>query len=531
MNKTIIININSIVFHIEEDAYDTLRSYMIEIKRHFGSSEDSREILEDIENRIAEMFSEKIEKGKKEVISAADVEEVVAQMGRVNDFEEPSVPHGDFFEEEETIIDADYGNSRKLMRDMDDKVFGGVCSGLGHFFGTESKWVRILFVLFVMLGGSGILLYVILWIVMPKALTRADKMAMRGEQANLQNFKKSYEEELRDGFSTTREYVNRTASSTGEVFGRFFSVFGKAIAILIIVVLGLTIFGLIIGMITLGLGVLGLTDTMIPPLKLLTSAEAPLALLSGFLAIVIPFIALFYLFIRIAFKQNPMNHYLSLAMFSIWLMSIVGVIYYSVSVQQDFREKSTIKVEKELVAHDVYYFDEKDVRVIEAKTDVDKKSKFSMEIDRQNLRDFLRANIGIRFESLDSLTTPYIQYSYSANGKTYQKAADRASKIDYQAVQEGSKIHFSSHFSLQPEELERNQRVVASVFLPMGAKVIIASSLRYKLQDVSYSACQRESEEGRRAKYTEWEMGANGLVCLGELQEPDATKTGEVSST
>src|SRR5690606_17912255 len=88
MNKTIIININSIVFHIEEDAYEILRHYMIDIKKHFGRTTDSDEILQDIENRIAEMFSERIQAGKKEVISSLDVEEVIAQMGRVSDFEE-----------------------------------------------------------------------------------------------------------------------------------------------------------------------------------------------------------------------------------------------------------------------------------------------------------------------------------------------------------------------------------------------------------------------------------------------------------
>ena len=81
MNKTIIININSIVFHIEEDAYETLRTYMIDIKRHFSQSADSGEILLDIENRVAEMFMERIQQGKKEVISRQDVQEVIRQMG------------------------------------------------------------------------------------------------------------------------------------------------------------------------------------------------------------------------------------------------------------------------------------------------------------------------------------------------------------------------------------------------------------------------------------------------------------------
>src|SRR5690606_2556989 len=233
MNKTIIININSIVFHIEEDAYEILRSYMIEIKRHFGNSEDSREILEDIENRIAEMFSERIQSGRKEVINHEDVSQVIGQMGRVSDFEtelgqEPLTDSSDFSsadpkapnqEDHATDTEPNYipfMTSKKLMRDMDDKVFGGVCSGLSHYFNIDSKWVRIIFVLFFLFGGSGILLYLVLWAVMPKAMNRADKLAMRGEQANLHNFKKSYDAEMKDGrenFTGTEEHTNRGARS------------------------------------------------------------------------------------------------------------------------------------------------------------------------------------------------------------------------------------------------------------------------------------------------------------------------------
>src|SRR5690606_36128017 len=200
MNKTIIININSIVFHIEEDAYDVLRSYMIDIKKHFGNTRESKEILEDIENRIAEMFSERIHTGRKEVINLEDVQQVIEQMGRVSDFEENDEPIGaEGFRQERRAGQAPHLEyvGKKLMRDPDDKILGGVCSGLGHYFGIEPVWLRVLLALFFLLGGSGVLVYIILWIVMPLAETRADKMAMRGENPNLQNFKKSFDEELK----------------------------------------------------------------------------------------------------------------------------------------------------------------------------------------------------------------------------------------------------------------------------------------------------------------------------------------------
>src|SRR5690554_1218182 len=159
MNKTIIININGIIFHIEEDAYEVLQTYMTAVKRHFGYSPDSNEIVSDIENRIAEMFSERINQ-QKAVITMQDVTEVTAQMGDISDFEE-------FGEEGEENGDSSYhyqtySGNRTLFRDPDDKVIGGVCSGLGHYFDIEVKWIRVAFILLFVLGGSGFLLYIIL---------------------------------------------------------------------------------------------------------------------------------------------------------------------------------------------------------------------------------------------------------------------------------------------------------------------------------------------------------------------------------
>src|SRR5271154_3170186 len=87
MNKTIIININGIVFHIEVDAYEILKNYMTDVKRHFSNSADSLEITTDIENRIAEMFTEILATDNKQVIVEQDVNAVIGQMGTVADFE------------------------------------------------------------------------------------------------------------------------------------------------------------------------------------------------------------------------------------------------------------------------------------------------------------------------------------------------------------------------------------------------------------------------------------------------------------
>ena len=134
MNKTIIININGIVFHIEEDAYEVLKSYMTDVKRHFLNSADSHEITTDIENRIAEMFSEMLSRENRQVIVEADIKAVINQMGTVEDFEhadEDAVPNP-------RPNTYDYtGGTRTLFRDPDYRIVAGVCAGLDRSGGAR----------------------------------------------------------------------------------------------------------------------------------------------------------------------------------------------------------------------------------------------------------------------------------------------------------------------------------------------------------------------------------------------------------
>lgn len=536
MNKTIIININSIVFHIEEDAYETLRSYMIDIKKHFGNSAESKEILEDIENRIAEMFNERIQTGRKEVINLEDVQQVIGQMGRVRDFEDSEETAGEFRQEQAR---PNFGGGehvgRKLMRDPDDKVLGGVCSGLAHYFGMEPRWIRVLLVLFVLIGGSGFLVYVILWIVMPLAETRADKMAMRGEVPNLQNFKKSFDEEVKtfsENFSGAGEQISRGARTAGNALGGCLGFIGKMIAWLMLIYTGLSILGMFIFYVFNMMNLFGLENPILfPPLQILSPDDAVIALSLGFMAATIPFLALFLWLVRILFKTDKLNNYLSLTMFAVWIVSVVGVIYYCVYAAQDFREKSTINVQKNITPQKLYYFTEKDVRVLDASEKDSLRSKFNIQIDGQDLRNHLHTNIGIYFESIDSLSQPYIQYSYSAKGKTYQLAAERAKNIVYESVQEGNTVLFPSHFILKRNELDRDQYVRATVYLPRGSRVVLHREIENKVRDVPCWECLNNYPDRDHQKFTEWTMTATGLVCSQVPQPQTDEETPEIEES
>lgn len=540
MNKTIIININSIVFHIEEDAYEVLRSYMIDIKRHFGKSEDSKEILEDIENRIAEMFSEHIHSGRKEVINMEDVNLVIAQMGRVSDFEEVIGGEETFENTNETeeqqenttyhqpLPEPEYF-AKRLMRDPDDKVFGGVCSGLGHYFGIESKWVRVMFVLFFLFAGSGVFLYAVLWMVMPMAISRADKMAMRGEAPNLQNFKKSFEKEMEGfqaNFSGAGEHISRGARSAGDFIGALLRFVLKFFGFIALIATGFTLIGLFIGMVIHIMYLMGMEDIeVIPALQFMDTGAAFVALMAGFLALTIPFLALFYILLRALFKIQPMNNFASLTLFTTWVLSIIAILYFVVTTSQDFRETSTIKVEKKIEAKDHYIFSEKDVRIIDA-SDEDFLNK-KINVTTNSLKDLLRKEVKIRIESIDSLETPFIQYHYSAKGRTFKQASDRASEIVYGMEQEDKNLVFDSHFAINEKQVYRDQSVDVMVFLPVGTKVTMMNNMDYKVRNsVWIHSCYPEINN----KSTEWIMTRNGLKCATVKQEEEKKLDESVTS-
>ncbi len=194
MKKTLTANINGIVFHIDEDAYYKLSRYLERIKAHFKHEHGGEEIVAGIESRIAEMFQER-KKSHQQVVNIEDVQEVISQLG------EPAEMSGDGdgrSDRRETNDYAEESAPKQLFRDPDNKYIGGVCSGLAAYFNIDPTWVRLLFVLLIFAAGSTILAYIILWIVIPKAITTADRLSMRGERINLSNIERSIKEDLRD---------------------------------------------------------------------------------------------------------------------------------------------------------------------------------------------------------------------------------------------------------------------------------------------------------------------------------------------
>ena len=181
MKKNISINISGIIFHIEEDGYENLRKYLDSINKYFATFEDSSEILADIESRVAEIFLSKLNEGK-QVITAEDVNALISTMGSVSDFKaaedqefakaEPTGGHQSSTNESSSSTSTNdgqkiYTQPKQLLRDEKRKILGGVSSGIASYFNVDPIWIRLLFALTAFAYGITILVYIVMWIVVP----------------------------------------------------------------------------------------------------------------------------------------------------------------------------------------------------------------------------------------------------------------------------------------------------------------------------------------------------------------------------
>ena len=180
MNKIIQINLAGQAISIDEVAYDKLKAYLDSIEDQFSGSPGGTEIQEDIEARIAEMYLQKFKTGKS-FINMQDVEETIEIMGNPKEMgqaEEESEEEPSF--EQEYTGKQHSKSGKKLFRDPEERILGGVCSGLAAYFDLDVSLVRLIFIASSVFFGVGILPYVLLWFILPEAETAQDRARMRG---------------------------------------------------------------------------------------------------------------------------------------------------------------------------------------------------------------------------------------------------------------------------------------------------------------------------------------------------------------
>lgn len=183
MKKAIKVNISGAIFNLDEEAYAKLKAYLDELNSYYSDDPDGRDIVDDIENRIAELLQE-YRNGYREVVILSDVEKAIEVLGYP-------------FEEINQEVHFHHQKSfKRVYRNPEDRIIGGVCGGLGAYFGIDSNWIRLAFALSIIFLGVGTLLYVVLWILIPLAKSSTDLLEMRGEPVNIRNIEKAIKNEF-----------------------------------------------------------------------------------------------------------------------------------------------------------------------------------------------------------------------------------------------------------------------------------------------------------------------------------------------
>lgn len=259
MDKTISITIAGLILHVEEKAFRELEVWLASVRRHFGQYDDSEEILQDIENRTAEILSERTD-NRSRAVTTDDVKEVIGQIGTIEDFEDFDSGPIPGSTSESTV-------PKRLYRDPDNSILGGVAAGVAAYMGIDVTLARILFVIFTLIWGASLLLYIVLWLVMPVADTAAKKLEMKGEPLTLARLEERIKETMPPGHevsSTLGRFLLRVANvlrDMGEAMVSFLQKSGPILMTLIGWLL--MIAGGVLVILLLTLFLIGITDSTV----------------------------------------------------------------------------------------------------------------------------------------------------------------------------------------------------------------------------------------------------------------------------
>jgi len=322
MKKTITVNLNGRVFTIDEDAYRLLDNYLNNLRIYFRKEEGASEIIADFEARIEELFSEKTSLGY-QVITIEQVEEVIARVGKPGDFaDSEEAENTEEKEEKQTYFTGSSEGKKKFYRNVDDKMFGGVCSGVAAYFGWDVLAVRIISIVLLFATSLWIVpFYLVAWIIFPAANTAEQKLQMRGKPITVENIGKTVAADA--GPVAAVEHKGCLAGFIDLCVGLMKVVLvglGCLIALPLLIVFIALIIALVATLFGVGGGLLGAWPAFI-------IANHPVLAITAFLFVLgIPVVALIYAIIAHFANLKPLNRAVRLTFIFVWILALIMMV-------------------------------------------------------------------------------------------------------------------------------------------------------------------------------------------------------------
>ena len=517
MNKTVNINLGGVFFHIDEDAFQKLSHYFEAIKHSLSNSSGQEEIIKDIEMRIAELITEK-QRSDKQVVSLIEVEEVMAIMGQPEDY------RIDGEAEESPTPFKSIRKPKKLYRDTDHKVIGGVAAGLGHYFGVDAIWFKAMFLIFVIAGfGTGIIAYLILWLVIPEAVTTSEKIEMKGEPVTISNIEKKVREEFetmserfRNSDGSVGSQIHSMATSLSLILTNILQVFAKIVGFFIIAISSLALFGITIAMLVVAFTSSAKLMPWQNKINALIYNDLPLwsIALLGFLALAIPLF--FFLILGLKIVSNRLKLLGNIARFTllgVWISAVVALIYFGLNQAYElaYEGKVVEKIGLTLKAQDTLFVKFKNNDYYSK--EVSDQEDFVFTQDSANTNLIYSNKVRFRIMKTDQ-KTPYLEIEKLANGKSLFEAKKRANKIKYAFEIVGNQIILDNYLLTALENKYRCQEVEVYLYLPEG--VLFSPNQNIRFYDESDYHLQLNSANEL------YKMTGNVLTCLNCLAKEDS---------
>jgi len=493
MNKTVNINLGGMFFHIDEEAYQKLTRYFDAIKRSLTNSSGQDEIIKDIEMRISELLTEK-QKSDKHVVSLKDVDEVIAVMGQPEDYRIDN-------EETANLTPNFYSTkTKKLYRDTENGMIGGVLAGLGHYFGIDRVWLRVFLLILIFAWGTGFLAYIILWIVMPAATTTTEKLEMTGEPVTISNIEKKVREEFENvsekfknaNYDEMGNRVKTGAEKIGSSFGNFIiavlRVFSKILGVVLIIAGLFTLAALFIAVFTLGSSsVIDVPWQGFIEAGNFTDYPVWTFGLIMFFAVGIPFFFLSLLgFKLLSPNLKSIGNIAKYTLLAIWLIAVALAIAIGI------KQASAFSVDGRVVKKETVNLMPTDTLLIKFKhndyfaKNLNDNDNFKITLDSTGNNVIYSNNVGFKIAPSDTKSA-YIQIEKEAKGKTLFEAKKRAEKIKYSFKVIGNQLLLDNYLLSDLKDKFRDQEIEITLFLPIGTLLKMDQSMRnYDNTDADY---------------------------------------------
>ncbi len=531
MKKTFSININGLLFNIDEDAFEKLNNYLKTLKKYFKNTEGGEDIVDDIEARIAEILKIRI-KDLQKIIGMLDVDFVIDTLGQPFEMDEDNATGS-------SKSDKKSHTKKRVFRDPDNQILGGVSTGLAAYFNIDPVIIRLLFVISILAGGVGIIVYLTLWILTPYASTTSEKIEMEGEKVDIHSIEKKVREEMETIKIRFQDFSNeagdllkkkRKDSTNGmNQFGHFlfnaFRIFIRALAILfgvIFLIAGIAM-SIVFAATYLGLtptihfeefSVEGLSFPSFISNYIITTPYELILNISLFLVLIIPVIALIFNGIRLIFNLGRQK-ILGISTIVLWVVVLMVTFTLSVKTLEQFKTESKQVIVNTLESvqsdtlnlsiYNQHYYKELQHKSSGIIYFEDEKLILSSE-------DIFYGNPQLDFSKADGENFELVIRT-SVRGEDIVEAKERLKNTKYYYELKDNSLNIDPFFTLLDDEKWRDQQVTFEIRIPEGKFLYIDKATK------NYFQWHYRHYSGWSMAENYWLMTDDGLVESSEINK------------